>query len=62
MNDGTHRETQTLFVQVQDLAKYFDASKPLLNRLIEREGRQILKAVDGVELRHPEGTDLLARG
>ena len=40
MNNGTRRETQTPFVRVQDLAKYFDASKPLLNRLIEREGRQ----------------------
>ena len=55
MNNGTRRETQTLFVRVQDLAKYFDASKPLLNRLIEREGRQILKAVDGVSFDIPKG-------
>ena len=56
------RETQTVFVRVQDLAKYFDASKPLLNRLIEREGRQILKAVDGVSFDIPKGQTLLARG
>jgi peptide/nickel transport system ATP-binding protein len=33
---------------VRDLARYFDVSKPLLNRLIEREPRRVLKAVDGV--------------
>jgi peptide/nickel transport system ATP-binding protein len=35
-------------VRVQELARYFDVSPPLLNRVIERAPRAILKAVDGV--------------
>jgi peptide/nickel transport system ATP-binding protein len=34
---------------VEDLARYFDVSPPLLNRLVERRGRALLKAVDGVD-------------
>jgi peptide/nickel transport system ATP-binding protein len=36
------------FVQVRDLRRVFDVSKPWLNRVIERAPRQHLKAVDGV--------------
>jgi peptide/nickel transport system ATP-binding protein len=36
-------------VEVSDLARYFDVSPPLLNRLIERRPHAILKAVDGVD-------------
>ncbi len=36
------------FVQVRDLRRVFDVSKPWLNRVIERAPRQYLKAVDGV--------------
>lgn len=35
-------------VAARGLARYFDVSPPLLNRLIERAPRAILKAVDGV--------------
>ena len=35
-------------VQVRDLKRVFDVSKPWLNRVIERAPRQFLKAVDGV--------------
>ncbi len=35
-------------VEVEDLARYFDISPPLLNRLVERQRRVVLKAVDGV--------------
>jgi len=42
-------------VQVQDLARYFDVSKPLLNRLLEGGHRQTLKAVDGVSFEIPRG-------
>ena len=35
-------------VAVRGLARYFDVSRPLLNRVIEGGHRQILKAVDGV--------------
>lgn len=42
-------------LQVVDLAKYFDVSKPFLNRLFEGEARQHLKAVDGVSFVIPRG-------
>ncbi len=43
-------------VYVDEVYKHFDVSKPLVNRLLEREGRRILKAVDGVSfgIRHGE--------
>lgn len=36
------------FVEVRDLKRTFDVSKPWLNRVIERSPRQFLKAVDGI--------------
>ena len=36
------------YVEVTDLKKVFDVSKPWLNRVIERAPKQFLKAVDGV--------------
>ena len=42
-------------LEVDDLAKYFDVSKPLLARVIERQPRQILKAVDGVSFKIKPG-------
>ena len=35
-------------LSVVDLKRYFDVSPPLLNRIIERSGRRIVRAVDGV--------------
>jgi peptide/nickel transport system ATP-binding protein len=35
-------------LKVRDLARYFDVSPPLLNRLLEGTGRRIVRAVDGV--------------
>ena len=43
---GQHRPD--VLLQVDDLSRYFDVSPPLLNRLIEGAGQQIVKAVDGV--------------
>ncbi|MBI3707262.1 MAG: ATP-binding cassette domain-containing protein [Proteobacteria bacterium] len=43
---------------VRDLARYFDVSRPLLNRLIEGDRRQILKAVDGVSFAIARGQTL----
>ena len=43
------------FLAVSDLARYFDVSPPLLNRLIERRGRLDLKAVDGVDFQIRRG-------
>ncbi|MGJ4887406.1 ABC transporter ATP-binding protein [Bradyrhizobium sp. HKCCYLRH3099] len=36
------------FVEVKDLRRVFDVSKPWLNRMIERQPQEFLKAVDGV--------------
>jgi len=47
--------TEPALLRLSDLAKYFDVSPPLLNRLIERQPRLILKAVDGVSLEIPRG-------
>ncbi len=36
-------------LKVTGLKRYFDVSPPLLNRVLERQPRQILKAVDGID-------------
>ncbi len=43
------------YVEVNDLKKVFDVSKPWLNRVIERSPRQFLKAVDGVSFEIKKG-------
>jgi peptide/nickel transport system ATP-binding protein len=43
------------FVEVKDLRRSFDVSKPWLNRVIEGSERQILKAVDGVTFQIAKG-------
>ena len=48
------REGEPL-VAVNDLAKFFDVSPPFLNRILQGQGRLILKAVDGVSLEIPKG-------
>lgn len=48
-------EADRPLVQVEDLARYFDVSKPFLNRLFEGEQRQLLRAVDGVSFEIPRG-------
>ncbi|MFQ5958287.1 MAG: ABC transporter ATP-binding protein [Alphaproteobacteria bacterium] len=45
MAEGAARPT---LIEVRDLARYFDVSPPWLTRLLERRGRLILRAVDGV--------------
>jgi peptide/nickel transport system ATP-binding protein len=40
--------SEKAFVQVRDLKRVFDVSKPWLNRVLERQDKQFLKAVDGV--------------
>lgn len=42
-------------VNVTKLTRLFDVSKPILNRLIEREGRQMLRAVDDASFSILEG-------
>src|SRR3546814_12251156 len=43
-------------VEVEDLSKIFDVSPPLLNRLLQGQGRALLTAVDHVSFRIPRGT------
>ena len=43
------------FVEVNDLRRSFDVSKPWLNRVLEGGGRQFLKAVDGVSFEIAKG-------
>ena len=42
-------------LRAQGLKRYFDVSAPWLNRMIEGQPRQILKAVDGVDFEIPRG-------
>ncbi len=47
---------QVSLVSAVDLGMVFDISPPLLNRVIERQARVELKAVDGVSFSIPKGT------
>ena len=49
--------TKTL-LEVRDVARYFDVSKPWLNRIIEGQPEQILKAVDGISFTINRGETL----
>ncbi len=47
--------TKNALVKVTNLTRIFDVSKPLLNRIIEREQKQLLRAVDDVSFEIFEG-------
>ncbi len=49
-------------VQADDLAKTFDVSPPLLNRILERKPRQLLHAVDGASFSIDKGQTLALVG
>lgn len=49
---------ETPMLELRDAARYFDVSRPALQRLIAGEGKRILRAVDGVNLSVPKGTTL----
>lgn len=49
MSDGAHKtDAGAALLEVNDLAKHFDVSKPWLARVLENQPKQILKAVDGL--------------
>ncbi len=54
--------TPKTLVKVTDLAKTFDVSPPLLNRIVERKPKLFLKAVDGVSFEIPKGQTLAVVG
>jgi len=58
---GQAESAGEIIVKAEGLAKYFDVSAPWLNRVLERSGRQILHAVDGVsfKIRHGETLSLV---
>ncbi|MCU0888512.1 MAG: ATP-binding cassette domain-containing protein, partial [Rubritepida sp.] len=45
-------------LEARDVARHFDVSKPLVQRLLAREGRRTLRAVDGISFDIPKGTTL----
>ncbi len=49
---------RTILLEVKDLARSFDVSRPWLNRVFEGAPRQILKAVDGVSFSINRGETL----
>ncbi len=48
-------KSNTLLLRVTGLKRYFDVSKPLLNRLLEGKPRMILKAVSGIDFEITRG-------
>ncbi|MBL8443808.1 MAG: ATP-binding cassette domain-containing protein, partial [Zoogloeaceae bacterium] len=44
-----------MLLQIENLKCAFDVSKPFLNRLLERQPRRVLKAVDGVSFEIARG-------
>ena len=65
MAEGTvaaRREDARTMLRVSDLARYFDVSRPLLNRIFEKEGRQTLRAVDGISFEIAPGETLALVG
>ncbi|WP_338144541.1 ABC transporter ATP-binding protein [Neoroseomonas marina] len=45
-------------LEARDLARHFDVSRPFLQRLLAREERRTLRAVDGISFTIPKGTTL----
>ena len=49
-------------LEVEDLARYFDVSRPWLQRVLAGEGRRTLKAVDGISFEVAAGKTLAVVG
>ncbi len=48
----------TPMLETRDVARFFDVSRPLIQRMLSREGRRMLRAVDGISFSIPKGTTL----
>ena len=48
----------TPMLETQDVARFFDVSRPLIQRVLAGEGKRMLRAVDGVSFAIPKGTTL----
>ena len=48
----------TPMLELRDAARYFDVSRPWLQRVMAGEGKRLLRAVDGVSLAVPKGRTL----
>jgi peptide/nickel transport system ATP-binding protein len=48
----------TPMLETRDVARWFDVSRPPLQRLLAGEGKRMLRAVDGVSFAIPKGTTL----
>src|SRR5690606_14576557 len=60
--DTTAAVDEQPLVRATDLAKTFDVSAPWLNRVLERQPRQLLRAVDGVSFDIQRGQTLALVG
>ena len=56
MAEEARESSRDVLVRLDGLSKVFDVSPPLLNRLFERQDRQLLTAVDGVSIDIPRGS------
>src|SRR5512142_2288570 len=45
-------------LETRDVARFFDVSRPLIQRALSGEGKRMLRAVDGVSFAIPKGTTL----
>ena len=55
---GGRREAGAPLIEVRNLTKVFDVSRPWLNRVLERSGRQLLRAVDDISFEINRGETL----
>jgi peptide/nickel transport system ATP-binding protein len=55
---ATSAEQAEVIVRARDIARFFDVSPPWLNRVLEKKGRSILRAVDGVDFEIRRGETL----
>jgi peptide/nickel transport system ATP-binding protein len=62
LNNAVAAPDEAPLVRATDLAKTFDVSAPWLNRVLERQPRQLLRAVDGVSFDIPRGETLALVG